>query len=459
MRRMNEIVVVDDEENVLRFLTRALEKKGYFIHPAATGAEALKKLTQIEPALVITDIVLPDIDGIELLKKMKTIDPEINVILITAHASLETAISAVRNGASDYLIKPFRVDELCSVVQRALSTKRIVFDDSLRKHRLEQKYDFENFVGHSNKMCEIYQLIKKVSETEATVLITGESGTGKELVARAIHCSSKRAAKAFVSINCAALPETLLESELFGHEKGSFTGAVASKMGLLELADQGTFFFDEIGEIQPHIQVKLLRVLQEKEIRHVGGLRDIKVDARILAASARDLRVEVQKGSFREDLFYRLNVVEIHMPPLRERKEDIPILANHFLKVYSNKHGLNQGLSFEEAALDYLTNEYLWPGNVRELENLMERAVMLSDNGHLALEQIRKLQANGTDIPLKVSTVSQDQRDLRTETEGFEKRLIQSVLEETRGNKYQAAKRLQISRQSLQYKLKKHRLA
>ncbi len=451
------LLVIDDEANILRFLTRALEKRGYEVHPVMQGHEALQKLAVIRPDLVITDIVLPDTNGIELLKQVKAHDPEINVIVITAHASLDTAISAIRGGASDYLVKPFQIEELCSVVKRALSSKRIVHDGA-GMEAFEKRYDFRNLIGASVKMTEIHTLIQRVAETEATVLITGESGTGKELVARSVHYNSKRRGKPFVSINCAALPESLLESELFGYEKGSFTGAMASKMGLLELAHEGTFFFDEIGEISMQVQAKLLRVLQEREIRHVGGLQDIKVDIRILAATSKDLKTQVQKGLFREDLFYRLNVVPIHLPPLRERREDIPVLVKHFLAFYSQKHGLPQAMEIEEQALDCMTSSCHWAGNIRELENAVERAIMFADNGKIRLEQIRKIASGEFVTPSQEALSPAGGRNLKTETENFEKRLIESVLKETDGNKFRAAKRLQISRQSLQYKIKKYQL-
>lgn len=450
------LLVIDDEANILSFLTRALEKRGYEVHAVMEAAEALEKLAAIQPDLVITDLVMPGMNGIELLKRIKAHSPEINVVVITAHASLDTAISAIRGGASDYLVKPFQIEELCSVVKRALSSKRIVYGDG-GSEAFEKRYDFRNLVGTSQKMKEIHSLIQRVAANDATVLVTGESGTGKELVARSIHYNSKRRAKPFVSINCAALPENLMESELFGHEKGSFTGATSTKMGLLELAHEGSFLFDEIGEIPMPVQAKLLRVLQERELRHVGGLRDIKVDVRMIAATGKDLRAQVQKGLFREDLFYRLNVVPIHLPPLRERREDIPGLIAHFLEYYSQKHGLSHTVKMDESAVRHLAESCDWPGNIRELENAVERAILFSDNGVIGADQILKTAAEHSGEALDAST-SNGSRNLKTETEGFEKRLIESVLRETSGNKFQAAKRLQISRQSLQYKIKKYQL-
>ena len=451
------LLVIDDEANILRFLTRALEKRGYEVHPVMEVAEALEKLSVIQPDLVITDLVMPDMSGIELLKRIKSHNPEINVVVITAHASLDTAISAIRGGASDYLVKPFQIEELCSVVKRALSSKRIVYGEG-GSEAFEKKYDFRNLIGTSRQMQEMHGLIQRVSANDATVLITGESGTGKELVARSIHYNSQRRVKSFVSINCAALPENLMESELFGHEKGSFTGATSTKPGLLELAHEGSFLFDEVAEIPLHVQAKLLRVLQEKELRHVGGLRDIKVDVRMIAATSKDLRSLVQKGLFREDLFYRLNVVPIHLPPLRERREDIPLLVAYFLEYYSQKHGLKAAMRIEDAAVKHMTEVSDWPGNVRELENAVERAILFSDDGVIREEQILKAASEQSRETSGTAMPSNGSRNLKTETEGFEKRLIESVLKETSGNKFQAARRLQISRQSLQYKIKKYQL-
>ncbi len=453
-----QILVIDDEENILRFLTRALEKRGYIVRTALTAGEGFKKICEIKPDLVVTDIVMPDMNGIDLLKRVKGLDPDINVIMITAHASLDTAISAIHGGASDYLLKPFKVEEFCVVVKRALSCKRIVSDDPAKEKELETRYNYKNLIGQSPQIQEVYKLIERVAGTETTVLITGESGTGKELVARSIHYGSKRKDKPFVSINCAALPELLLESELFGYEKGSFTGAIATKMGLLELAQDGTFFFDEVGEIPPHIQAKLLRVLQEKEIRHVGGLQDIKVNIRIVAATSKDLKVEVQNACFREDLFYRLNVVQIHLPPLRERRDDIPRFLDHFLKFYCEKLSSPRKIEIERKALSYLQDEYGWPGNIRELENLIERMIMLSDNGTVTHDQIIAMHDKEPRISNGGSGNGNGERDLKTETDEFEKKLISEVLRETHGNKFQAAKRLKVSRQSLQYKIKKYEL-
>ncbi|MBI4550599.1 MAG: sigma-54-dependent Fis family transcriptional regulator [Candidatus Omnitrophica bacterium] len=447
-----KILIVDDEANILHFLSRALEKKGYTVYPAANGADAAERLEKVRPDLVIADILLPDVNGVELLRRIKSKDPEVNVILITAHASLDTAISAIRGGASDYLVKPFKVEELCSVVQRALSSKRLV-------PGAEKRTGDRPFLGSSSAMQEIRRVIQKVAATDATVLITGESGTGKELAARSIHYGSPRQRKPFVSIICAALPESLLESELFGYEKGSFTGALATKMGLMELADGGTFFLDEVGEIPLALQAKLLRVLQEREIRHVGGLHNIPIDIRVIAATAKDLKREIAGGNFRDDLFYRLNVVPIRLPGLRERRDDIPEMLSHYLELHRQKHGLAGDVQIDEEARSFLRNEYSWPGNVRELENFTERSIMLADGNRIGIELVRKLIAPAEQRSTGAAAPEDGgATDLKTKTEAFEKQLIQGVLTETGGNKFQAAKRLQISRQSLQYKIKKYQL-
>jgi DNA-binding NtrC family response regulator len=463
------IAVIDDEENILDFLGRALDRKGYRSYRFGRAEDALSKLAEIRPHLVVSDIVMPDVNGLELLQRVKEHDPEINVVLITAHASIETAISAMRGGASDYLIKPFKVEELESVVQRALSSKRFVMDTPSRARQFGERYGASGLVGQSAKMCEIQNFIARAAPTDTTVLITGESGTGKELVARAIHYNSSRKGKAFVSINCAALPESLLESELFGHEKGSFTGAIATKMGLLELAHEGTFFFDEVGELPLSLQAKLLRVLQEREFKRVGGLRDIKVDVRIVAATAKDLKTEVERGGFREDLYYRLNVLAIAMPPLRDRKEDIPLLVAHLLDRSASKLGITKRIDLSEDAMAYLRDECTWPGNIRELENLIERLLTLSDNGRVSRDEILSYHMPGEADPagqesgdpqsdLKTGPGADGEHDLKNEIETYERRLIENVLHATGGNKFQAAKRLKISRQSLQYKLKKYNL-
>lgn len=460
MDERKKIMVIDDEESILLLLKNALTKQGYEVFPYNRPLEALKAVQEIRPDLVITDLMMPDIGGLEVINNLRGFNPEINVILITAHASLETAISALREGASDYLVKPFSLEELGDVIRRSFSWKRILFSrDKAARDKLQ---DYETqIIGGCRQLNEIREVIRRVAPTEATVLITGESGTGKELVARLTHRQSKRRDAPFVSINCAALPEPLLESELFGYEKGAFTGANKNKSGLLEIASGGTFFFDEIGEIPLTIQAKLLRVIQERKVRHVGGLRDISIDVRIVAATSRDLREEAAKGRFREDLFYRLNVVSVKMPPLRDREEDIPRLIEFFNRAAAKRIG-REPVVFDDAAKIFLNTEYDWPGNVREMENLIERISMLADNTPVTQEKLFTWMEYEAQVNLLASGEERKQPgeglDLKTETEEFEKQLILKALEQSAGNKFQAAKILNISRQSLQYKLKKYGL-
>ncbi|HNV86065.1 MAG TPA: sigma-54 dependent transcriptional regulator [Candidatus Omnitrophota bacterium] len=452
----HRVLVIDDEANILQVLKRALAKKECEVLAFSNGEEALDALERFRPELVVSDIVLPGMDGIEVLKRVKAFDPEVNVLLITAHASLETAIFAIREGASDYLIKPFKIAELSQAVQKALSSKRLFFRDD--KGNCKNRYELKTLIGSSEAIASVRDMISRVARTDSTVMITGESGTGKELVARLIHCHSGRKGKPFVSINCAALPETLLESELFGYEKGSFTGATSGKAGLLELANEGTFFFDEIGEIAPSTQAKLLRVLQERELRHVGGLQDIRVDIRIVAATSRNLAKEVEARRFREDLFYRLNVVPVHMPALRERRGDIPMFLDFFLSRFSGKYG--REIRFASDAASFLEKDYDWPGNVRELENLTERVSMLAEEGEVSRAGL--LRWMDSEKPESAASDGDagilDSRDLKSRTEAFERQLIAEAIRESGGRKFRAAKMLKISRQNLQYKMKKYGL-
>src|SRR3990172_6412630 len=370
-----KILIVDDEKSIREFLEIMLKKEGYKVGSAVNAEEALKLFHNSNYELVISDIKMSGMDGVELLKKIKEINPETIVLMITAYASVDTAIDAMKAGAYDYITKPFNVDEVKHIIQNALDRRRLETENILLKKELKSRYSFANLVGTSPKMLEIYGLIKRVANTRTNILISGESGTGKELVARAIHYESERKEKPFVPINCGAIPENLLESELFGHQKGAFTGAVANKSGLFEMANEGTIFLDEITEIPVQLQVKLLRVIQERNFRRVGSVEDISVDVRIIAASNKEIGKEVKEGRFREDLFYRLNVIPIHLPPLRERKEDIRLLSQHFLEKYCEELGKDiKKISGE--AMEFLAR-YPYPGNIRELENIIERAVAL----------------------------------------------------------------------------------
>ncbi len=444
---MARIFIIDDDKSVLNMIERALEKEDHKIYSFSSGQEGIRKISFINPDVVITDIKMDELSGFDVLHKVKEISPEINVILITAYASVDTAVEALRSGAFDYLIKPFKIDELRLAVKRALSEKKIASGMNA------PTFSHKEIVGKSAKILEVKELIKRVSRTDSTVLIYGESGTGKELVAQAIHACSERVRKPFVSINCAALPDNLLESELFGYEKGSFTGAIRTKIGLLEYAEGGSLFLDEVGETSLNIQVKLLRALQEREIKRVGGLKDISVDVRTIAATSRNLEDEVKRGTFREDLFYRLNVIPIFVPTLKERKDDIGLLIKHFISVYNEK--MKKDLRFTPDAFHDFYH-YDWPGNVRELENCIERIFTLSEDKTVTKAMVehywgKSIVAGSDDT--KASTSS-----LRRKTASIERELIVRSLRETKGNKTKAAKLLNISKQNFQYYLKKFKL-
>jgi two-component system response regulator PilR (NtrC family) len=367
------ILVVDDEKSMREFLAIMLEKEGYDVSVADGGEAALDTLRHEQMDLVITDIRMPKTDGMIVLRSVKDLSPSTVVLVMTAFASTETAVEAMKLGAYDYITKPFKLDAIKLTVAKALEGKRLRDENQLLRRQLETTQRFELIIGKSPKLCEVLDTVRKIADSQSTVMITGESGTGKELVAKAIHHHSNRRDRPFISVNCGAIPETLIESEFFGHVKGAFTGAVSNRMGLFQAADGGTLFLDEITEVPPPLQVKLLRAIQEREIRRVGEAKDLKVDIRLIAASNRDLETAVQDNVLREDLFYRLNVIPIHLPPLRERREDIPLLVDHFLQKFAPAPGLPRRLTPE--ALGVL-EQYPWPGNIRELENVIERATV-----------------------------------------------------------------------------------
>ena len=383
---MDTILVVDDEVNYLTVMEALLGDTGYEVLTAPSALEALKIAGASDLDLVLTDMKMPKMSGIELLDELHRLYPDLPVIIMTAFGTVEKAVTAMKKGAFDYILKPFKNDEILVTIAKALEHRHLLLTNRLLYQELEKKYGFPNIVGESRVMQEILALVKRVASSKATVLVTGESGTGKELVARAIHQCSNRAQKPFISVNCAALTETLLESELFGHERGAFTDAVAMRKGRFELADGGTLFLDEVAEMSQALQAKLLRVLQEMEFERVGGNRTIKVDVRVVAATNRDLKEEVEAGRFREDLFYRLNVVHLQVPPLRQRQEDIPLLAAHFVKKYVQEN-VRGKIRLTPEALKVLV-QYAWPGNVRELENVMERAVILCHNNLITPEDL-----------------------------------------------------------------------
>src|SRR6187431_159626 len=375
--RNGTVLVVDDEEIMREILETLLTREGYDVRLASSGAEGLELARALPFDAALVDIMMPGIDGIQTLDELKRIDEDLAVVIITAYASIENAISAMKSGAFDYITKPFKNDEVLVVIRNGLERRRLVHENrNLRQNIQERYHKFANVIGRSPRMRQVFDLIIQAAPSRSTILIQGERGTGKELVARAIHSNSSRADRAFVTVNSGNLPPDLLESTLFGHVKGAFTGAVNPKKGLYDLADKGSIFFDEIGNIPPDTQAKLLRVMQEREFMRLGGMETIKVDVRIIAATNCDLRQMVEDGRFREDLFYRLHVINIYLPPLRERKEDIPVLAQHFLEKYGVENS-RPGLDLAPDALDLLM-EYDWPGNVRELENVIERAVVLA---------------------------------------------------------------------------------
>ena len=459
---MPAILVVDDELSMREFLSILLEKEGYAVATAADAASALQLLDEQEFDLVLSDIRMPGMGGLSLLDKIKEKNSEIPVILITAFASPEDAVTAMKSGAFDYITKPFKVDEMLGSLKSALSnTAELPVDD----HQPPPKNAFVEIIGNSPEMLKIFDLIVRIAPTPANVLIYGESGTGKELVARAIHRHSRVADKPFVPITCSAIPETLLESELFGHVKGAFTGAISNKKGLFEMANNGSVFLDEIGELTPLIQTKLLRVLQEREFKPVGSTETVKVNLRIIAATNRDLEEEVMAGRFREDLFYRLVVVPIRVPPLRERKGDVPLLVNHFLDKYSKSLEKNVK-EISTYALKVLMN-YDFPGNVRELENIIERGVALETSNivlpeSLTLSTHRRQKQKG-DTSTLFQTVKDEAELLELGLDAvvnrFEKSIIEYALSQTDHSKMRAAELLKISFRSLRYKTQKYGMA
>ncbi len=454
------LVVIDDEVNAAAALETLLKEDGYEVSRAHDARSGLQLLEKVEPDVVLTDLRMPGMDGIELLAKIKEIRPETMVIMMTAYGTVKTAVKAMKLGAEDYLSKPIDVEELEVVLQKALDRKGLVEEARSLRERLEHKYRFDNLVGESPEMLSVFKTIRQVAPSSASVLLLGESGTGKELFAQALHQNSPRRSKPFVKVACAALPETLLESELFGHEKGSFTGAVYTRAGRFEAADGGTLFLDEIGDITPTVQVKLLRFLEEREFERVGGNKTFKVDVRIVAATHRDLKKKLEEGSFREDLFYRLNVIEIHIPPLRERPGDIPLLAHHFLRKYAEANGKDlKGISDEVLGL---LLSHPWPGNVRELENAMERAVVLSSEATLSPVNFPTLRNPGASEPARAQqpgVASMGVRIPGSTLADLEREAILRTLEAVGGSTSKAAGILDISARKIQYKLKEYQQA
>jgi two-component system response regulator AtoC len=454
---IKRVLVADDELNMRRVLEAILRREGYEVITAANGIEALGGMSA-NIHTVITDLKMPGLDGMGLLKRLSVDYPDVPVVMITAHGSVENAVEAVKLGAFDYLEKPFEQEQIRQVVAKAISTYALSRKDA-RPEEPSERGRFR-LVGQSPAIRQIYGVVEKVANTPSTVLISGESGTGKELIARALHENSARHAGPFIKINCAAIPKTLMESELFGYDKGAFTGAVGAKPGRFELAHGGTLFLDEIGEIPVEMQVKLLRVLQESEFERVGGIKTIKVDVRLVTATNRDLLEEIAAGNFREDLFYRLNVVPIQIPPLRERREDIPLLAEHFIAKF-NERLKKQIVSISPEAVAELVG-YNWPGNIRELENLMERTILFCEGPEIGVSDLPPEIVGAAPTPASAAAGEGEPRPaagslkeaVRAETERVERELIQRALDATGGNVTQAARKLKISRKSLQTKMK-----
>ncbi len=451
------LLIVDDEASVREVLSILLGCEGYEISTAASLTEARAAFEKERPKLVLCDILMPDGNGLELLREIKQKSPATSMVMMTAYTSTKAAIEAMKLGAYDYVSKPFDNEELKVVVQKALEQSELLTENVYLRRELEGKYTFANIIGRSPKMQEIFAVIERVARTNSTVMIYGESGTGKELIARATHFASPRARKRFLSINCGALPENLLESELFGHERGAFTGAVKEKKGLFQEAEGGTLFLDEIGEMTPTMQVKLLRALQEKKVRKVGGNREEDVDVRIIAATNQNLQERISEGAFREDLYYRINVIPVHLPPLRQRREDIPHLVDHFLKKYSDELGVSVRVISVEAMK--MLEGYDWPGNVRELENVIERTLALSSAETLTSRDLPHYLLQRKKEHATVLELPEDGLDLEAYLDGIRVHLMERALERTGGRQTPAAELLGMTFRSFRYYAKKAGLA
>lgn len=454
--RSPRVLIIDDESSLRTALFRVLDRKGFQVLTAHRIQEAKLLIQGTQPLdLAIVDLNLPDGDGIEFMAELKAQFPSCEVLILTGHGSIESAIRATQKGAFHFVTKPFNLEELMSLVDKALDIKKLQQENRQLRKELTKQYKFDQIIGQSEPIKNVLSIVERVADTDSTIMITGESGTGKELIARAIHYNSHRSQNAFIAINCGAIPSELLESELFGHVKGAFTGAIANRMGRFEMADSGTIFLDEIGDLDPSLQVKILRALQERRFEPVGSTKSVSVNVRVIAATNIDLEQAVEKGEFREDLFYRLNVIPLHVPALRDRKSDIPLLLGHFIDLYNKSR--NRGLSgISPEAMEFLVN-YPWPGNIRELENLVERVSILKGSGVLDV----------TDLPLKYKShqataqdmlfadLPLDGLDFNSTVDAFENNLILKALEKTGWNRNQAALLLRLNRTTLVEKIKK----
>jgi two-component system response regulator AtoC len=448
-----KILIVDDEENFRHMLSVILKQENYDVETASNGEEGLKKITLSPFDQILCDIRMPHMDGMEFLKEAQKMGVDATIIMMSAYGTIDTAFEAMKLGAYDYISKPFKPDEIILTLKKAEERERLRKENELLRREVQKEYSFKNIVSKNEKMLNIFEVIKKVAHYKSTILITGESGTGKELIARALHYSSDRSQRPFIPVNCGAIPENLLESELFGHVKGAFTDAIRTKKGLFEEADGGTLFLDEIGELPTQLQVKLLRVLQDGEIRRVGESKSIQIDVRIISATAKDLTKEVNEGRFREDLFYRLNVLPIYIPPLRERKEDIPLLVPHFINKYSQS--MNKPVvGITSKALDALM-DYKWYGNVRELENTIERAIVLTDRENIELENL-PIEIQNFQDQIQLIPLAEEEYSIKKASKFLETNLIKKALKKTKGNHTHAARLLEISHRALLYKIKEY---
>ncbi|MGB5750866.1 MAG: sigma-54 dependent transcriptional regulator [Desulfobacterales bacterium] len=454
---METILVVDDEKNYLLVLSAVLEDEGYEVLTAQGGHEALEIQKSSDLDLILSDMKMPAMDGIELLENIKALDPDLPMIMMTAHGTIDKAVEAMQKGAYSYILKPFDNERLTLYVKKAVSMYQVVKENRRLRETVESQYRFGNFIGKSKPIRDVFETIRKVAPSNATVLIEGESGTGKELVAKSIHFNSPRRNKPFIAVNCSALAESLLESELFGHEKGAFTGAVARKKGRFELADSGTLFLDEIGELSQNLQVKLLRVLQEKTFELVGGTRSITADIRVIAATNKILKEEMISGRFREDLFYRLNVVQIVLPPLKQRKEDIRLLVNHFIEKYASERKVNVPIKGVDQEVDRLIFDYSWPGNVRELENLIERVMILCPNDTIRVSDLPLDFRDNVHNALHLEGIPSD-ATLYDTLATIEKAMIERALKMADNVQAHAAAMLGIGKSGLNQKIKKYNM-
>ncbi len=447
-----KLLVVDDEPDALELMEELFLRNGYKVSTASNGLEALHKIPEEEPDIIISDLVMPKMDGMKLLEVVHDKFSHIMMILMTANGTVETAVEAMRKGAKDYILKPLRMNELLAKVENISQMRSLQKENELLRNKLEQKFHFQNIIGKNRKMMEMFDLITDIAKTASTVLIRGESGTGKELIANALHFNSERAKKSFIKVNCAVLNENLLESELFGHVKGAFTGAIKDKIGRFEMANGGSIFLDEIGDISANMQLKLLRVLQEGEFERVGGIDTIKTDVRVIAATNKDLEKAMKEGEFRQDLYYRLNVIPIDVPALKGRRDDIPLLINHFIEKYK-KLFMKEIANVSNDAINALIS-YDWPGNIRELENVIERAIVLNKTGEITCKDFPEYITSSSKHTEMIKIT--DDMSLQEMVDDYEKKIIVKSLSYNNNNKVKTSKYLAIHRSTFMSKLKKY---